>query len=115
MENYAQMSLLAGKLVTVVSHSLSEVKLEESDLATAALAIKYAGQIDSGNLATLAKLGPLLLQVMESLQMSPKSRAINTKGDGTTNGTPANPKLDELRSKRLSKSSGTPDIHTASS
>jgi hypothetical protein len=108
-EDFVQMSLLAGKLVTIVGQSLLDIKIQPTDLGAAGLALKYADQIDKGNLATLAKLGPLLLATMESLQMTPKSRAIAARG--TSSGKPVNAKFDELRQRRSERANRAKNSH----
>jgi hypothetical protein len=104
---------LTGSLVACLGESLQEINVASTDIGVANLIIKYAQEIDNGNMATLAKLGPLLLAAMESLQMSPRSRAMASKG-GVSN-VPTSSGLDELRAKRRERQNGTSDIHTATS
>lgn len=107
---------IAGGLLPAVGKSLQEIQLKESDKVVAALLVRYANEIDKGNLSTVARIGPLFLQACEALQMSPRARAQASKGS-VTNAQPTAPKskLDELRSKRLERQNGTKVIHSATS
>lgn len=104
---------ITGKMASICASALREVPLRETDKGIAALVIKYAEEIDKGNLATLAKLGPLLLQSMEALQMSPRARAQASKGS-INNGQQPQPKskLDELRVKRIERQNRTKNLHS---
>lgn len=104
---------ITGKMTHIVGASLREINLCESDKGVAALCIRYAVEIDNGTLATLAKLGPLLLQAMESLQMSPKARAQASKG--AINVQPPASKLDELRAKRSERTNRAKNMDASSS
>lgn len=66
------------------------------DLAAVELAATYGQAIDEGG--DVDKTGPLLLAALESLLMTPRSRAATAKG-GDRDGRGSNP-LDELRAKR---------------
>ncbi len=81
------------------------------DKALAHLALTYADELD--NDGELARLGPLLQSALESLQMSPRARAMSKKGM-TTDAKPGNSKLDELRERRERKRAATAN-DTASS
>jgi hypothetical protein len=105
---------ITGNMAGICARSLQEIQLADSDLPIAALIIKYATEIDEGNLATLARLGPSLLSCMESLQMSPRSRAQANKGAKNDQPIPTS-KLDELRIKREERKNRASDIHTATS
>lgn len=105
---------ISGTMSQMATAALQEVTIADTDLAVAGLIIKYAAEIDKGTMATLAKLGPLMLQAMEALQMSPRSRAQLTKKDSENGGTgtkPSGSALDELRNKRLTRQNGTPPVH----
>jgi hypothetical protein len=103
---------ITGNLGAICAKALQEINLQDSDYPAAALVVKYAQEIDKGNLATLAKVGPLLLNVMESLQMTPRARAVAAKGQGNAKSSSA--KIDELRQRRAERQSRTKNIHTAS-
>ncbi len=107
---------IAGGLLPALGLSLKEIEVKESDKVVAALLVRYAMEIDKGNLSTVARIGPLFLQACEALQMSPRARAQASKGS-VPSGQPAAPKskLDELRIKRLERKNGTQAIHSASS
>ncbi len=107
------LTAVTGSLAHICAQSLQEIKVQPSDMGVATLIIKYAQEIDKGNLATIARIGPLLLAAMEALQMSPRSRAMVNKGGG--NAAPTSSGLDELRAKRNQRKNGTEDIHTATS
>ena len=114
----AEMSFLVsitGKISTIVVASLREINLKDCDKGVANLCIRYAEEIDKGNLATLAKFGPLLLQTMESLQMSPKSRVIATKGVSNVQPPAIPSKLDELRGKRIERKNRTSNLDSSAS
>lgn len=75
---------------------------EPQDRAVAELALMYADAIDLADEGEIAKLGPALLASLESLQMSPRARAIARKGGSQPNGA-GKGKLDELRARRARK------------
>lgn len=102
---------ITGKMASIVAASLREIQLNDSDLGVAALCVKYAEEIDKGNLAALAKYGPPLLSAMEALQMSPRSRANANKGAKNDQPIPAS-KLDELRAQRDKRKNRTSNIHS---
>jgi len=75
-----------------------------ADSAAVELALKYATELDSGG--DLVKVGPLLLAALESLQLTPRSRA--AKG-GDDAGATSNP-LDELRARRGARVNNAPAV-----
>lgn len=87
-----------------VSEAIKAAPLIDRDKAVSALAMEYAKQIDDGG--DLLKFGPLLLNALEALRMSPRARVIARKG--TNDDKPAAPaassRLDELRERRERKS-----------
>lgn len=73
------------------------------DTALAALALRYAQRIDKGE--DILKLGPLLQSALESLQLSPRSRAAVQKGmKSHDDATAKPPTLDEIAERRARKS-----------
>ncbi len=105
---------VTGKLAHICGQSLQQINLQESDKGVAGLILQYAKVIDEGRLAELAKFGPLLLQAMESLQMTPKARAQASKGN-ITNDKPVKSPLDELRNRRNARQNGTSNLDSATS
>jgi len=80
-----------------------------ADPAAAELARTYARSIDDGG--DLDKLGPLLLAVLESLHLTPKSRA----SKGATSEQRAKSPLDELRARRDARQHGAEAVDPAAS
>lgn len=109
-DDYALMSELTGKLSKICFQAIESINVKEEDKPLSALIIKYATEIDKGSLSTLARLGPMLLQSLEALQMSPRARSTRAKGL-LGDGKPVN-KLDELRDKRNARKNGTKDLHS---
>lgn len=106
---------ITGKMCTIVGEALKQLEIKPSDLPIAALIISYATEIDKGNMATLAKFGPMMLQSLEALQMSPRSRAQAFKGaQNATKSGPIN-KLDELRQKRIERANRAKNLDSATS
>lgn len=106
---------ITGNMCIIVGKALGELEINPTDLPIAALIINYATQIDKGNLATLSKLGPMMLQSLEALQMSPRSRAQAFKGaQNATKSGPIN-KLDELRQKRIERANRAKNLDSATS
>jgi hypothetical protein len=91
------MELEPGPLETSVRAALAELELKPTDGGIAELAATYAREIDRG--AELDKVGPLLLAALDALLMTPKARAVATKGAPGV-GSPAVNPLDELRARR---------------
>lgn len=85
-------------LTESVRRALGELETAPQDVGTVRLALRYAEEIDFDP-SLLAKLGPSLLQVLEALCMSPRSRAALTGKGGRSDG-PGRSKLDELRARR---------------
>jgi len=86
-----------GPVESAVRRAIYARDLEERYEGTAQLAIKYASSIDEDE--DLNRLGPLLLQCLESLILTPRSIAQAMKGNSSVDPTPSNP-LDELRERR---------------
>jgi hypothetical protein len=80
--------------------------VEGVDLAAVELAATYAAHIDEGG--DVEKTGPLLLAALESLLMTPRSRAVTVKG-GDRDGKSDNP-LDQLRAKRRARVDNAPAV-----
>jgi hypothetical protein len=89
-----------GPLATVLAASLGEARLKDVDLAAAALALALASEIDLGG--DPVKAGPVLLRVLDALQMTPKSRAVAQRG-GPGEPAAARSPFDELRERRARK------------
>lgn len=83
-------------LAESITKAVAGLELTAADQGAAALAVRYAQELDAGG--ELDKVGPLLLAVLESLLMTPRSRAAAVKG-GTGVSPPRSP-LDELRARR---------------
>ena len=83
--------------------------VEGVDLAAVELAATYAAHIDTGG--DVEKTGPLLLTALESLLMTPRSRAATAKGGGRDD-KPNNP-LDELRARRGARVGNAPPVDAA--
>lgn len=109
------MSVLAGivDMKGVIYRSILEIKVKDTDKGVAALILNYAVEIDKDK-DKLRTLGPLLLQAMEALQMSPRARATAVKGGVQVESKPAS-KTDELRKRREARKHNSEDIHTATS
>lgn len=89
-----------GPVETVLAAALGEARLKPVDAGGAALALVVAKEIDLGG--DPAKLAPVLLRVLDALQMTPKSRAVAQKG-GPGDPAAARSDLDELRERRARK------------
>ena len=87
------------KLSGVVRRAISDLDPSEVDKGTAELALTYARKIDDGE--DLTKLGPQLLNVLEAMLMSPRSRAAIQKGMQSERATKS--PLDELKAKRRAR------------
>ena len=93
-------------LAAAVSAALEDLTTQAKDRAAARLAVVYAEAIDADP-AQLGKLGGGLLAVLESLGMSPRSRAaILGKHRGGGQDAPARSRLDELRKRRRARADG---------
>jgi len=92
---------MRGALEQAVRKALAEVK-DPRDGAAVELAATLAARIDL--LEPAEKLGPALLQCLESLLMTPRARAAISKAV-TSDEPKANP-LDELRRRREQRPAG---------
>lgn len=90
-----------------LEQALLALTVADIDAAAVALARTYAREMDADP-ECVAKVGPLLLQCLESLGMTPRSRV---KGGGADDRT-SNP-LDELRQRRRARRDGTPPMDAA--
>ncbi|PWW50258.1 terminase small subunit [Actinokineospora spheciospongiae] len=93
----------APGLGRALTAALEHVKVEPEDGSAVALARKYAAEIDEGNAAALAKLGPLLLAALVELGMTPRARAAVVKGKGD-NGARKRSALDDLQDEHDARS-----------
>jgi hypothetical protein len=82
---------MAGRVETAVRAGLRGVEggTRPADKGTAALALRYAAEIDEGG--DLEKLGPLLLAALAAMLMTPAARAAAVKGvrDASTSNLPS--------------------------
>lgn len=92
---------MQGALEKAVRTALSAVT-DQRDAGAVELAATFAQRIDYGE--PMEKLGPGLLQTLESLLMTPRARAALVKGAGD-NAKPTSP-LDELRRRREERAAG---------
>jgi hypothetical protein len=97
----------APSLLRALASSMRGVELEEQDRALATLAAHYAHRLDqSEDPETLVKVGPLMVNVLRELGMTPTARKAlaPTRGGAKPADAPARP-LDELRARRDSRTS----------
>lgn len=88
-------------LVAILYECYETEPYKPQDKALAHLAVSYAEAID--HMGDITKLGPALLTALESLQLSPRARAMVKKGvTGNEQRPKVNP-LDELRERRIRK------------
>jgi hypothetical protein len=92
---------MPGALEKSVRTALNAVT-DERDAGAVQLAITYAQRIDA--FEPMEKLGPALLQCLESLLMTPRARAAVVKGVAD-DAKPTSP-LDELRRRREHRTAG---------
>lgn len=92
-----------GPMETATLRALAEARLGPVDLAAAGLALTVARDVDLG--ADLAKIGPVLLRVLDALQMTPKARAQAQRGGAPGEPAASRSPLDELRERRARKHS----------
>lgn len=93
-------------LAYAVRDALGDLETLPKDGGAVRLALVYAQAIDDDP-TQLGKLGPGLLAVLESLGMSPRSRAaILGKHRGGVKDAPARSRLDELREQRRARADG---------
>lgn len=88
--------MAAKSVKKALDESLRKLEREEVDEAVVALAKRYAGQIDEDP-SCLQKMGPMMLECLRDLRMTPKSRSSVMKGDS---GDGSKSALDELRARR---------------
>lgn len=93
-------------LEDAVHAALEDVSRETPTQGAAELALTYARAIDAGG--DLDRLGPQLLNVLESLLMTPKARAALLKGAKDVN---VSSPVDELRARRAQRAA----VHSAAS
>jgi hypothetical protein len=84
--------------MTTIRESVEESTAKCKDAAAVQLALKYADAIDAEG--DLAKLGPKLLAVLESLGLTPKGRRKEEDSDSH------NSPVDELKAKRAARAAG---------
>lgn len=83
-----------------LDEALRSMTNEQQDQATLALAKRYAVYIDE-NPGELKQFGPLLLESLRELRMTPKSRSAVVKGDsGDDGGSAKRAAFDELTRRR---------------
>lgn len=87
-----------------LDESLRGVDSDQLDQAALALAKRYAGHIDD-NPTDLGKFGPLLLDCLRDLRMTPKARASVVKGT-KDDGSGQRSKWDELEQRRTARLNG---------
>jgi hypothetical protein len=87
------------RITPALKAALGAVTVEPADQAAVRLAQRYAADLDDGG--DLAKLGPQLLAVLESLGMTRRARAALVKGAMIRE--PAASPLDELRQRRRAR------------
>ncbi len=77
---------------------------QPKDSAVADLAMMYAEQIDQGG--DIIRLGPLFLNALEALHMSPRARAVAKKGmkQNEPSAAASRDPIDELAKRRAGKS-----------
>jgi hypothetical protein len=86
-------------MVRALEDALRGVEQETRDGATVRLAKRYAAAIDEDP-TMLAKIGPLLLESLRDLGMTPKSRSNVVKGGGTGDGSGGSTKRAKLYALR---------------
>lgn len=92
-------------MVLSLRRALRKTTLLPSDEATVALAREYARRIDDGDLS----VGSKFLTTLQSLLMTPQSRAIGLPKKGAPDAKPAN-NLDQLRAKRTARLNNAPAV-----
>lgn len=95
----------AQMLLPAVTSTLDALNLGEQDKAAAKLAIQYARHIDDAATsaeqeAAIRRLGPLLLDALEALGATPRSRKTKPAQPGTT---PAADWLTEMRASHAGR------------
>jgi hypothetical protein len=100
----------AMKLASAVRQALKLGEGEPQYKGAAELAITYARAIDDG--ADLDEYGPLLLEVLESMLLTPRARAAALKGG---QGDRAPSPLDELRTRRDQRLAGPAPVDSPTS
>ncbi len=90
-----------GPYATVLAGALEEARLAPVDEAAAGLAEVIAKEIDLGG--DPVKLAPIMLRVLDALQMTPRARAVAQRGGGQGDPAAGKSVLDELRERRARK------------
>lgn len=88
-------------MLDTLNSALDGLDIQPRDQAVVRLAQQYASSIDTGE-SDLTKLGPALQSCLETLLLSPRARAMATKGGAPRDPDVANP-ADELRAKRAAR------------
>lgn len=84
-------------MLEAVNKAIADTDLRSADSALLELARKYAREIDADHKA-LRSLGPLLLDVLVEMGVTPKARNSLVRGPQTFDG--ASDKITDLRSRR---------------
>lgn len=90
----------APSFAETVVGAMGPLNLADVDAAAARLAYAYAQAIDiTGDPDVLAKLGPKLLDTLDALGMTPKSRAATARGEADDQPSPRARAIAELRAR----------------
>jgi hypothetical protein len=92
-------------MVRALDEALRGVEREDRDGAAVRLAKRYAALMDEDP-ACAGKIGPLLLDSLRELGMTPKSRASVVKGGGQGDGSGGSPKRAKLHALRDQHAAG---------
>ncbi len=101
-------------LSKAVKAALNAQAGQESDEAVRALAVAYAEALDDGTME-LDKGGPRLLQALDALLLTPKSRRTGNSEKDNDDAQSQPNKLEQLRAKRGARGNRGPSVHAASS
>ncbi|TKG57946.1 terminase small subunit [Prauserella endophytica] len=93
-------------MVRALEDALRSVERQDRDGAVVRLAKRYAAAIDADP-TMLVKLGPLLLEALRDLGMTPRSRASVVKGGADSDTTGATSKRAKLLALRHGHAGGT--------
>jgi hypothetical protein len=107
--------MLMSSMEDALQETFDETPGTKKDKAIRELALLYAQALDEQKLP-LEVGGPRLLQALDHLLLTPKSRRMTakTRTDGDANKPGTNP-LDELKRKRAARIDDAEDLHSASS